>query len=545
MSNSLGRFAHKFAGLTLCFACAVPVTAQVPAAASQAQPPPRSQPIAERTVGLEPGKVLRWTLRDAVIAALEKNVDIDIERENVRLAQFDIDGARGAYDHITSSNISYQDLKSPNAFLFSGTAQNFVTRDTMTYNFGISQAVEKGGGTYAVTFNNGRVGSNTQNFTPQFNPNLGIQYTQPLFRNLKFDNNRRQIRIAKKRLDLSDAVFRQRAISIISSVQQAYWDLALAMRDEEIQRDAVKLADTQLNNNQRQVEVGTLAPIDVVSAAAQVETRRQQVFQAMNSVAQAENGLKALTVDGVNSDIWSAQIIPVEPFEIQQVMMPLPDALKLAFENRLELRQYSLQKDINQIDIDFFKNQLKPQIDLVGGYNMVGLGGTPRPGVPPGQIFPQFVGSYGTALKELFKNEFRTWSVGVQFNFPLQNRVAKANYGRALETDKRIDLQTRAQMQNIEHEVRNAVQSLETAKMRIGASRAAREYAQQQLDGETKKFSAGMSTTFLILTRQNELAQARGTEQRALADYNKAVAELQRVISTTLASNSIDIKPAK
>lgn len=549
MSNRLGRFAHKFAALTLTFACAVPVTAQNSAAApqqgAQGQQPILSQPIPERTVGLEPGKVLRWTLRDAVIAALEKNVDIDIERENVRLAQFDIDGARGAYDHITTSNLSYQSLKSPNAFLFSGTAQNFVKRDTLTYNFGIQQAVEKGGGTWDITFNNSRVGSNTQNFTPQYNPNLGFQYTQPLFRNLKFDNNRRQIKIAKKRLDLSDAVFRQRAINIISQVQQAYWDLALAIRDEEIQRDAVKLADTQLNNNQRQVEVGTLAPIDVVSAAAQLETRRQQVFQAMQSVAQAENSLKALTVDGPNSDLWSAQIVPVEPFEIQQVTVPLPDALKLAFDNRPELRQFSLQKEINEVDIDYFKNQLKPQIDLIGTYNMVGLGGTPRAGVPAGQIFPEFVGSYGTSLKELFKNEFRTWSVGIQFNFPLQNRIAKANYGRAKESQRKIDLQTRAQMQTIELEVRNAVQSVETAKMRIIASRAAREYAQQQLDGESKKFSAGMSTTFLILTRQNELAQARGTEQRALADYNKAVAELQRVMSSTLTSNSIEIKSVK
>ncbi|MEP7273780.1 MAG: TolC family protein, partial [Acidobacteriota bacterium] len=398
---------------------------------------------------------------------------------------------------------------------------------------------------YDISFNNSRVGSNTQNFTPQFNPNLLFQYTQPLFRNLKFDNNRRQIKISKKRLDLSDAVFRQRAVDIISRVQAAYWDLALAMRDEEIQRDAVKLADTQLNNNQRQVEVGTLAPIDVVSAAAQLETRRQQVFQAMQSVAQAENTLKVLTVESASDDAWSAQIIPVEPFEIQQVTVPLPDALKLAFENRYELKQFSLQKEINQVDIDFFKDQLKPKIDLVGSYNTVGLAGSPRAGVPPGQIFPEFVGSYGTALRGLFKNEFRTWSVGVNFSFPLRNRVAKANYGRALEADKRIELQTRSQMQNIELEVRNAVQSIETARMRIEASRAAREYAQQQLDGETKKFAAGMTTTFLILTRQNELSQARGTEQRALADYNKAVAELQRTISTTLSSNSIEIRPAK
>lgn len=545
MSKRFGRVAHNLAAMTLSAASVLPAMAQTPVPTQQAPEKPVSKPIPERTVGLEPGKILKWSLRDAVIAALEKNVDIEVERENVRLAQYDIDGARGFYDAVTTANIGYRALKNPNAFLFSGTAQNFVEQKTLTYNFGLNQQVEKGGGNYVIAFNNNRVDSNTQNFTPQFNPNILLQYTQPLFRNYKIDANRRQLKISKKGLDLSDAVFRQRAIDIISSVTQAYWDLALAIRDEEIQRDAVKLAETQLNNNQRQVEVGTLAPIDVVNAAAQLESRRQQVFQAMNAVAIAENSLKVMTVEGPDADIWNAQIIPIEPFEIQQITVPLTDALKLAFANRPELKQQSLQQEINKIDIDFFKDQMKPQIDLVGSYQMVGLAGTPRPGLPPGQIFPAFVGGYGTALGLMFKNEFHTWSVGVQFNFPLRNRVAKANYGRALENQKKIDLQTRAQMQNIEQQVRNAVQSVETAKMRIEASRMARIYAEQQLDGETKRFAAGMGTTFLVLTRQNELAQARGTEQRALADYNKAVAELQRVMSSTLTSNSIEVQPVR
>jgi len=551
---------RNLVALTFSVACAVPVLAQVPPlpqpqnppatqpaqqTAQQPAAPPVSRPIGVRTVGLEAGKLVRWTLRDAVMAALDKNVDIDIERENVRLAQFDIDSAKSVYDPLTTSFINYQAVKSPNAFVFSGTSANFVQRDTLTYNFGIQQLVERGGGNYAVNFNNFRTGSNTNNFSPQFSPNLSLQYTQPMWRNLRFDNNRRQIKIAKKALDLSDAVFRQRAIEIISRVQQAYWDLAVAIRDEEIQRDAVKLAETQLNNNQRQVEVGTLAPIDVVSAATQLESRRLQVFQAMNAVAQAENQLKTLTVESPSADLWSAQIVPVEPFEVQQIALPLPDALKLAFSNRPELKQYSLQKEMNEVDVDYYKNALKPQIDLVVNYSTQGLGGTPREGVPPGAIFPGFVGGYGTALQNLFKNEFRTWSVGINFSLPLRNRAAKAGLGKALEADRRLDLQTRGQMQSIEVEVRNAVQSVETAKMRIEASAAARDYAQQQLDGETKRFQAGLSSTFLILTRQNDLVQARGAEQRALADYNKAVAELQRAISTTLSSNNIEVKSQK
>src|SRR5581483_936713 len=195
------------------------------------------------------------------------------------------------------------------------------------------QYYERLGGFYSIAFNNSRSTSNQATLSPNYRPSLTFNITQPLFRNFKIDTNRRLIKIQKKNLDLSDAVFRQRAIEIISSVQRAYWDLAFAIKNEEIQRESVKLAETQLNNNKRQVEVGTLAPIDVVSAATELETRRQNVFQAMNT-------------------------------EAQTAALPLPDAMKLALDNRPELRQLSLQKEINQVNIDYYRNQAKPQIDF-------------------------------------------------------------------------------------------------------------------------------------------------------------------------------------
>lgn len=429
---------------------AIPMTVAVclTLAAAQTPPPPRhpmslepstlSRRMPDQLAGIEPDKVARWTLKDAILAALEKNVDIEIERENVRLAQFDLFAARGVYDPLTSSTIFYNAQKTPNSFRFSGSTQSFVQTNTMGYNFGLSQLVEYTGGSYQVNFNNSRVSSNTSSLSTAYNPSLSASFTQPLMRNFRTDTNRHQITIAKKKLDLSDAEFRQRAIEIIAGVEAAYWDLAFAIRNEEIQRDAVKLAETQLKNNQRQVQVGTLAPMDVISAATQLESNRQQVFQAMNTVAQAESALKAMTVESPDSD-------------------------------------------------------------------------------------------------------FPTWRVGVNFSLPLRNRTAEANLGRALESGRQLDLQTRKQLQTIEVEVRNAYHAAETAELRVEAARAARRYAEQQLEGEQKKFSAGLSTTFLILTRQNDLSQARGVEVRALTDYNKAVADLQRAVSTTLSSNSIEI----
>jgi HAE1 family hydrophobic/amphiphilic exporter-1 len=520
---------------------------------------PVARPIPQRTVGLEPGKVVRWTLRDAILAALEKNIDIELERENTRLAQYDLFAAEGVYDVISGGTFSYGGFTSANTRLFSGTTATTTSQKTLTYNAGVSKLLERGGGNYQVNFNNTRVTNNFGTFSPQYNPQLNFSVTQPLFRGYKIDANRRQIKIAKKTLDLNDAQFRQRAIEIISRVQQAYWDLAFAIKDEEIQRDSVKLAETQLNNNKRQVEVGTLAPIEVTQSAATLESRRQQVFVAMNSVSQAENALKSLTIGTSSDELWGSQIVPVESFDVKPVIIPLNDALKLASENRPELKQFTVQKEINQINVDFFRNQAKPQVDFVASYNLNGVAGQRNAQNPLALVVPACVegqappasgclpanllGGYFNSLGNLFKNDFHSWSFGVNIQIPWRNSVAKANLGRTIEQGKQIDLQTRRMAQSIEVEVRNAVQSLETAKMRIEAAQASRRYAEQQLEGEEKKFQAGLSVTFFVLQRQTDLAIARGSELRALADYNKAVAELQRVISTTLSSNSIEIKP--
>lgn len=536
--------ARKFMALSLALSFVLPAAAQtpVPPAQNASVQDPVARPVPERTVGLEPGKVVRWTLRDAIMAALEKNVDIELEKENVRLAQYDLIATRGVYDPITTSTINYNARTSPNTFRFSGSAEDSVQNNTLTYNFGVSKAFERYGSGIEANFNNSRVTSNVNNFSPQYTPNLTVNLTQPLMKDFRIDANRRSIKIAKRQLDLSDAVFRQQVINIIARVQAAYWDLALAIQNENVNRDSVKLAETQLNNTKRQVEVGTLAPIDVISTATQLESRRQQVFQAINSVAQAENALKALTVSGPGDELWNTQIVPVETFDVKPVALPLADAVKLAQENRPELKQLVLQKDINKINVDFFANQAKPQVNLVASYSSIGIGGTPNSGIPPSAIFPQFIGGYGTSLKNLFKQSYPTWSVGMQFSLPLRNTAARANLGKAKEQERQLDLQTRRQLQNIEVEVRNSVQTVETTKMRIEAARAAREYAEKQLEGEEKKFAAGLSQTFFVLQRQNELAQTRFSELQALADYNKAVAELQRVISTTLSSNNIEIK---
>jgi len=590
-SLSLAPYLTVFCAIFCASLVSMPAAAQ---ATQATQTPPIdtkdivARPIPERTVGLEPGKIVKWTLRDAILAAYEKNVDIELEKENVRMMQYDLISFQGVYDPVTTSSILYNKSQQGTAFRAAGldSGVNTISRNALTYNFGMRKNMERWGGLLDASFENQRLVSNTNDLTTQYSPALTFQFTQPLFKNFAIDQARRQIKVTKKRLDLTDAQFRAKLIDIILQVQQAYWQLSLAIKNEVVQRQSVSLAETFLNNVKRQVEVGTQAPIEAVSAAADLEQRRQAVFQAMNQVGQAENALKNLTASGPNDELWSSVIETVEPFDIKQpVSIPVADAINVAHENRPEIRQNSLSRDINKIEIDFFRNQAKPQIDFVGSYSMNGLGGSPRVrtgpncasitnpatgqpvcaslGVAPvngalvpvvnttafdpnfvsrAQIADRFQGGYGTALGNMFKNDLRTWSVGVQISLPLRNRQAKAQLGRALEADRQLDLQTRALMQNIEVEVRNAVQAVEMAKMRIEAAESATFYARKQLEGEEKKFEAGLQAVYFVLQRQNQLSVALVSELQAKADYNISVANLHRVMSTTLSNNSIEIK---
>ncbi len=554
-------FTHILARLILAYGLTTLASAQTPAPTQEpapqpnlpapAQPATPSQTMPSHLAGVEADKIVRWTLKDAILAALEKNPDIETARHNVRLSQFDVLAAQGVYDPITSSTLNYASQKTPNVSRFSGSSQNFLQNDAFGYNFGYSKLVERTGGNYQINFNNSRVTSNTASLATSYDPALTATLTQPLMKNFGIDSNRHLIQIAKKKLDLSDAQFRQQVIQIITGVQEAYWNLAFAIRSEEIQRDALKLAEKQLENNREQVKVGTLAQLDVINAATQVENVRQQVFQAMQTVAQAADALKTLTVEGPADDLWTANIVPVESFELKPLMLPLPDALKLALANRPEVRQFALQKEMNELDVKFFRNQTKPQVDLTASYGLAGVGGSvasfpDQNGVlQPANVSSAFVGGYGAALRSLFDNSFPTWRVGVNISLPLRNRTAQANLGSALETGRQLDTQLRKQLQTLETDVRTAYHAVEAAKLRYGAARAAREYAEQQLTGEQEKFSVGLSTTFLVLTRQNDLSQSRGAEVQALTDYNKAIAALQSAISTTLTDNSIEIRSGK
>ena len=545
----------------------------VPPVAPDFRAPQKPLPELNR-VGVDMNQQHPLSLREALSMALSNNKDIEVARENVRMAEFEFKGAKGLYDPRLNMTSFYERIENPISSFLSGGQNGSTIQSDYTGTARLEGQSPKLGGNYRLDFSSIRLTTNNQfvALNPQYPTALTFSYTQPLWRGLKFDASRRQIEIARKNLSLTDAQFRQRAIDTITNVQRAYWDLVFALRSLQVQRDAVTTARTQLEHNRRLVNEGQLAPIDLVAAEAQISSYEQAVFSALEDVSRSENNLKNMIAENKQAALWTQSIVPTDPVDLAVPDVSLPDALQTAMDNRPELQQATVVKEINQIDQKFFKEQTKPAIDLVGTYGINGLAGSvstagvnpftasslqvrqrvdelsvlarldPLPVVPPQTFSPDLLGGYGQSLQNLLANRYSNFRVGVQINLPLRNRTAEANLGRSLVEGERIATQREQLEQNIQVDVRNALQSMRSAESRLRAAVATREANEQQFASEQRRLDAGQSTTFLVLERQNTLTTARGLELKAQTDLNKAIADLNRATGNALRANSIVVK---
>lgn len=571
------RIARSLLSLTLSIAMPLGTAAQIvklpQAAAQERQGHPPQTMVAPR-IGVDESQPLTFTLFDVVKLALQNNREMEVERINVQQAEYDLFAARGARDITLGNSTYFENRTVPVGSILAGGPNGSLTTKTLNYDFNAQQLLPSGA-TWQAQFTNSRGDTNSQfvSLNPQYNTALTLQMRQPLLRSFSIDDARRRIRINNRRLDLSDSQFRQKAIDIVARVQRAYWDLVFALRDVQIRREAVDLAQTQLERNRRMVNEGTLAPIELVSVEVELERRNENVLTATEAVTRAENALKQLILGDRAASQWNKAIIPTDAPEMRDEHYQLSDVVAAAFVNRTELAQNHLQQEINSVDVRYFENQTKPQVDLLAQYTTNGLSGTvtstanpfagstvllldrinqisgplglPPLVLPPSGELPNFlIGGYGQSLANLFGNDFRTLRFGISFSFPLKNRAAEGQLGRAVAEGRKIDAQRKTLEQAIEVEVRNALQSVDTTRQRVQAARASREAAQKQLDSEQRRFQAGMSTTYFVLERQNALSEAQGRELRAMTDYNKALSELQRVMGTTLTTANVELKPA-
>lgn len=506
-------------------------------------PPPAVNSSPLNRVGADPAQTQSLSLNDAIRKALENNNSIEIARDDVRFAETQLRSLQGIYDPVITVSPTYSNNVQPQPSTLGGADLSGVTRSNgFSVDSNFSQILKQGGGNYSVFFNNNRnsTSSTFSQLNPTYNTNLGVQYTQPLFRNREIDGTRRQIKIQRKRLEQSDADFRRQTIEVISQVQRAYWDLVFALRDQQNKTANLNLSKENLRRVEAAIAAGKSAPLERAEVSTELANRESDVLVATQQVSIAENTLKTLLIKEPTSTEWNQSWVPTDTPVFSQEAINVTDAIKDAVDNRPELRRLRLQREINTIDISYYKNQLKPRIDLTSSFTLIGLAGTFGGGA--GTIPPQFIGGYFQSLGNLFKTDTRQFTIGATISFPFRNQTAKADLAGAEIQKQQIDAQARSQEQTIIAEVRNAVQAVETARQRVLASRRARENAEIQLNGERKLYEVGRSTTFLLFQRENALTNARNSEIRAETDYNKALSDLQRATSTTFRLNNIDVE---
>ena len=494
--------------------------------------------------------VVRLTLDEAVKLTLDRNLDIAVQRLNPEINDIAIASVRSVYSPTLTSTIGPQSVTQlPTSALQLGNNGTATINDTMTFNGGIAQSVPWGGGSFSLALNNFKrtTTSNNALFNPQFNSSLSFAYTQPLLRNFRIDSTRQQLQVTKINRDISDVQLRATVTNTLSNVRNAYWDYVFAVQSVEVAQKSVALAEQLVKDNQTRVEVGTMAPIDVVQAQSQAATARQNLAVARQAMRTGELAVKRLIVSGTEDPNWSVQIDPVDRPDFVAQSIDVEAAVRRALNERTDLDIAKKNVTSNDVTLKFLSDQLKPQADFNVSYIPQGVGGT--------ELFrdTSILGSpisrtenlgISNAFSTLLHNQYPQWTAQVNFSYPLGTSSQEANVARA-----RVQLtQVQAQVKQIElqvaTDVTNAAVTVQSNGERVQAAQAARELAEKQLEAEQSKFEVGMSTNYNVIQSQRDLATAQNNELQAILNYRKSLVELERLQQTTLQNLNITVLTA-
>jgi outer membrane protein TolC len=510
------------------------------------------QPVAGDTQQPAPAgaarPVVHLTLDDAVKFALDRNLDISVQRLNPEINDIAYASIRSIYHPSLTSTIATQSTTTPATTTLSGSTQVGapVVAGVTNYNGGIAQNIPWGGGSFNLALNNNKQTTTSLNvlFNPTFNTNWSGQYVQPLLRNFRIDTTRQQLAVTKINRDISDVQLRAIITNTLSNVRNAYWDYVFAVQAVEVAQQSLDLATKLVEDNQTRVEVGTMAPIDVVQAQSEQATRRQTLVTAQATRRTTELALKRLIVSGTQDPNWNANIDPIDRPEFRAEPIDIEASVRRALAERTDLEIARKNMESNDVTLRFLRDQLKPQADLVATYGLVGLGGNQlqTEGTGVNRTVTGFIpGGYADALASLFRGGFPRWTVSMNLSYPLGLSSQEASVARA-----RVQLnQVQAQVKQIELQVAtditNAALTSQSNAEAVQAAQAARELAEKKLEAEQSKFEVGMSTNYFVVQAQRDLADARNSELRAILNYRKSLVELERLQQTTLQNLNITV----
>jgi outer membrane protein len=470
--------------------------------------------------------MLVLTLDQAVEIALRRNLALVLQRYIRNEARLGVLQALGIYDLNLTGDASYTYSKSPQV----SQASTSLSK-TEVWNAGLSQLIPAGG-TLAFNWNNTRVQSQGSSFflfnnVPFYNPTAGFTFTQPLLKGFGSAVTDQGILLAKISSDTNRAEFERQAIAITVQVINAYWALVNAREQLVVSQESLQLARDLNERNRIQVQVGTLAPLEIVQSEAAIATREEAIISAQAAIGDAADQLRLL-LNLPQGDLWQLEILPTTPPETSTLQIDLKESIGTALATRTEVREETLLVERAKVNSKVAHSALLPVLNLQANYNLGGVGT-----------------SYGTALRQITGFDFPGWSVGLHFAFPIQNRSARANAAVADLDVQRFNWELDQEQKTVTNEVRHAVRAVETAAKQIDAAHAARNFQERNLDAERKRYENGMSTSFQITQIQDQLTQAKQAEVNAVVGYRTALAEYYRTLGKLLPELGVRILDPK
>ncbi|HEX9637906.1 MAG TPA: TolC family protein [Acidobacteriota bacterium] len=490
---------------------------------------------------------LRLTLQDSVLTALKNNLGIEVNRFIPLISETAIRQALGEFDSFLYSNTLYTDATVPANSALQGTAVAASTAKVWDTTTGYRQKLFSGLN-YDVSLQTTRTEVNNRFllFNPRWESNLNLSITQPLLKGWGFSVNRINIELARGNHRISLSEFEQSVIDTIAQVENNYWDLVFSISDLEVNTESLQLAQEQLERNRIQVEVGTMAPIEITQARAEVASREEGIILAQTAIENNQDTLK--TSINIRDPVQRlATIVPLDQPSFVSLDQTLEQVVQAALENRPELRQERERMGNAQRSRDYYRNQMKPQLDLVASFGSTGLDGESLVfdcdpfSDPDCQPSGSVRGGIGGSLNDAFGFDFRTWTVGANFSLPIKNDTYGGFYQQYRLEVERSEAQLRDLENQIALEVRTAYRQVEAGIKLIEATRVARELQNEKLVAEQKKFSVGTSTNFQVLQFQRDLTQAKSQELNALIQYNKLRIALEQAKGTLLKNRGISL----
>lgn len=475
-----------------------------------------------------PGQVIVLSLQESILLGLTNNLNIAFAGFNPEIRSADVTAAKAVFDPTAFAEVSYGDQKEQNRNVLA--AKPVVENKDYNWNMGLRQDLPTGG-SYELSFSNNRNFNDSGFFSvigtsTAYSSDVSLTVVQPLLKNFGVDVNRTQIKIAKNQQEISVDRLRETTMDVITQVQEAYWEVVFTLEDLKVAQRSLDLAKELADLNRARVRAGVAAPVEVTQAETDIAAREAAVTVAEKSVRDAEDRLKVI-LNIPKGGEWGGDVLPSDTARFAPVIPDLPGAVAEALSKRPQFEVAKIDLSNRELTFRLARNQLLPDLSFRGGVGLNGLSARDP--------------SYGDALDNLSSGSYYNYSAGLVFSIPLGNRAARAEFMKAqLEV-----AQARVALHDVElqitAEVREAVRRIDADAKLVEQTKAARELAEEQLRIEQKRLEAGVSTTFEVLRFQRDLAVTQSAEVRTLTNYNKSLANFDRVRGVTLEKHGIQM----